>query len=869
MAKFLDYHGLSKLVEKIKNTYVNKNEQYEANLKWGGRNFSSFYGPIDAAMVPQLGANRFAFGNPKGITIEYSNDGGSTWHDYGASDAQKLRLTTIGDAFTIGKVKSSTPSNDMLRITFDTTSNNGISCYTILNKFVIYISSSGSQGCYCTIQGAIYNTQNTFEDIATKVGIAGWTGYNVINTKSINTSSGSGQPDRYSKIRFIFGCSNTDENRTGLQIISIYAFGGVGWATPSNMAENGHLYSYDYNQNAIFPANVTATNFIGALQGNANSASKLGTATVGGVTKPIYLNGGTPTACTHSIESDVPPNAKFTDTWRPLGNTADTACAGNDSRLSDSRRASDVYAWAKAATKPSYSWGEITDKPSSFTPVSHNHDDRYYTETEMNSKLDKKVDNTVNGCNALLSKLNTLTGSPIDDEYFIRQDAAGSSTFGRVKFSTLWSYIKNKSDKIYQPTGSYAAASHTHTKNQITDFPSSLKNPTSLTIKGNGSPMAVYDGSEAKIVNITKSSIGLEHVDNTADIDKTVKSAASADKVNGHTVNKDVPSNAVFTDKNVYQVSDNSTTTVLPLLLSPLSEDTKADEVHQTTNAKYNFSIGAVPSEGKIKATIFDGSTFTGNAATATKASQDGDGNTISSTYLKLIGGTMSGTITTVKDSKPAIDFRGQHGSYGATLNYDTAGNEALAVNLQQATTSFMVNSGTNGKTWTSSGKYSTVTPTLQVKGKYVSINKFIPDNTTPTHTLEVNGSIKATSFDGTASRATYADKYSYNGMDRDFVYDAVDGGNHYIRCKDAKILRANGTNLNKYEFIINSDGKGGCYIYDSGNAKGTTWGPNGIAFDKAPANSLVAANGTFATAISDTDIKNAINSAIDWTQAL
>lgn len=379
--KFLDYNGLSKLVEKIKNTYVNKNEQYEANLKWGGRNFASSYGPIDAAMVPQLGANRFAFGNPKGITIEYSNDGGSTWHDYGASDAQKLRLTTIGDAFTIGKVKSSTPSNDMLRITFDTTSNNGISCYTILNKFVIYISSSGSQGCYCTIQGAIYNTQNTFEDIATKVGIAGWPGYNVINTKSINTSSGSYQPDRYSKIRFIFGCSNTDENITGLKIISIYAFGGAGWNVPSNIAKNGHLYDYDYAQNAIFPANITAKNFIGILQGNA--------------------------------------------------------------------------------------------------------------------------------------------------------------------------------------------------------------------------------------------------------------------------------------------------------------------------------------------------------------------------------------------------------------------------------------------------------------------------------------------------SRATYADKYSYNGMDRDFVYDAVDGGNHYIRCKDSTIIRANGTNLNKYEFIINSDSKGGCYIYDSTNANGTTWSPNGISFEKAPANSLVAANGTFITAITNTEIQNEIDKAI------
>lgn len=32
-------------------------------------------------------------------------------------------------------------------------------------------------------------------------------------------------------------------------------------------------------------------------------------------------------------------------------------------------------------------WGEITGKPTTFTPSSHTHDDRYYTESEVNSKL--------------------------------------------------------------------------------------------------------------------------------------------------------------------------------------------------------------------------------------------------------------------------------------------------------------------------------------------------------------------------------------------------------------------------------------------------------------------------------------------------
>lgn len=46
------------------------------------------------------------------------------------------------------------------------------------------------------------------------------------------------------------------------------------------------------------------------------------------------------------------------------GTAAGTACQGNDSRLSNSRPASDVYSWAKAASKPSYSWSEITSKPT-------------------------------------------------------------------------------------------------------------------------------------------------------------------------------------------------------------------------------------------------------------------------------------------------------------------------------------------------------------------------------------------------------------------------------------------------------------------------------------------------------------------------
>lgn len=88
-------------------------------------------------------------------------------------------------------------------------------------------------------------------------------------------------------------------------------------------------------------------------------------------------------------------------------------------------------------------WSGVSGKPSTFTPSSHTHDDRYYTESEIDSKLSGK-----------------------------------------------------------------ANSSHTHTKSQITDFPTSLKNPNSLTISLNGTSQGAYDGSAAKSINVTPSSIG-------------------------------------------------------------------------------------------------------------------------------------------------------------------------------------------------------------------------------------------------------------------------------------------------------------------------------------------------------------------------
>lgn len=167
--------------------------------------------------------------------------------------------------------------------------------------------------------------------------------------------------------------------------------------------------------------------------------------------------------------------------------------------------ASDVYPWAKAATKPSYTkaeiglgkvdntadadktvkrattsgtadsansvaWENVRDKPTTFPVEAHNHDDRYYTEAEVNSKLSGKVDNTEAGANGLINKLSTADGIPSDATVFISQHNDGkTASYYRRPISTLWTYIKSKADSVYQPKGSYATSNHSHDDRYYTE----------------------------------------------------------------------------------------------------------------------------------------------------------------------------------------------------------------------------------------------------------------------------------------------------------------------------------------------------------------------------------------------------------------
>ena len=97
--------------------------------------------------------------------------------------------------------------------------------------------------------------------------------------------------------------------------VSQYA-GGGSTTTTYHRRPMSALWTYIKSKaDSVFAAKSHTHNYAGSgsAGGSANSAVKLDTATAGSATKPVYISGGKPVACTHSLGTDVPANAVFTD----------------------------------------------------------------------------------------------------------------------------------------------------------------------------------------------------------------------------------------------------------------------------------------------------------------------------------------------------------------------------------------------------------------------------------------------------------------------------------------------------------------------------------------------------------------------------
>jgi hypothetical protein len=91
-------------------------------------------------------------------------------------------------------------------------------------------------------------------------------------------------------------------------------------------------YKFCNGQGSNSGVKITAETFVGALSGNATTAttaSKLGSSTVGGTAKPIYLSAGTATACSATVGSSTVPVYMNAGTITQCSTTLGVSITGN------------------------------------------------------------------------------------------------------------------------------------------------------------------------------------------------------------------------------------------------------------------------------------------------------------------------------------------------------------------------------------------------------------------------------------------------------------------------------------------------------------------------------------------------------------
>lgn len=137
---------------------------------------------------------------------------------------------------------------------------------------------------------------------------------------------------------------------------------------------------------------------------------------------------------------------------------------------------------------------------------------------------------------------------------------------------------------------------------------------------------------------------------------------------------------------------------------------------------------------------------YAATAGSATSATNDGNGNAIDSTYVKKAGDDVNGKLSLYPQATPCLKFRSASPTWCSWLTAYNGGNEALVFATKNAVTSWMFVNGEDSEASTDVNRWMYLTPGLQIKNNKVAIGKLIGSGVTPTYTLDVGGTINASS---------------------------------------------------------------------------------------------------------------------------
>lgn len=141
--------------------------------------------PITTTKIRSAASCKSFMLSPESITIEYSNDGGVTWLDYGATDADKLQLFNLQHSsttqFYLGKKNGSDfTTDDMLRVTISNVTDR----YVTFDQIYHWVSYNAHNLVF-DLDYSTNGDPSTFINRVSNKELRGWSGPNITSFSKI------------------------------------------------------------------------------------------------------------------------------------------------------------------------------------------------------------------------------------------------------------------------------------------------------------------------------------------------------------------------------------------------------------------------------------------------------------------------------------------------------------------------------------------------------------------------------------------------------------------------------------------------------------------------------------------------------------